>query len=105
MVKSIVITLIAIPVLLMAFTAFAFLYNYNFHSLARLKNSINVGESYGKVEKKFKKYCAKHEREPELQCGRKVKSMFIYQSSIFDDVQLTVKFNKNKVTKVFVNLP
>ena len=95
-----VILLVGFSLLLISLiTFFPFLYNYHFFSLARLKNSIEIGDSYTEVEKKFKDYEEKNIGDSELDVVISKTELFIYHVNIFDDCQLTVLFNSNNMVK------
>jgi len=75
------------------------IYNYHLFSLARLKNSIEVGDSYAEVETKFKDYQKDHLNNGELHVVIDKTKLFIYHVNSFDDCQLTVLFSSEQRVK------
>jgi len=45
-----------VPLILIGIVVWPLIYNYQLFSLARLKNSIDIGDSYEEVISKFKQY-------------------------------------------------
>lgn len=91
--KKILAAAILIPLLLVSLIAWPMIYNYYIFSLARLKNGIEVGDSYQDVLEKFKEYEAKYQSDDELEAVYESTELFIYHVNMFDDCQLTVLFD------------
>jgi hypothetical protein len=67
-------------------------YNFYLFPLAKLKNSIEIGESYEVVKQRFDQYYKQFERESDIQYFADPDTLFLYHVNIFDDCQLTVTF-------------
>lgn len=91
--KKVLVGFLTIPLLIIAIVAWPFIYNYHLFSLARLKNSIEIGDEYALVSVKFEQYKKNHENGSDLQVSIEVDQLFIYHVNSFDDCQLTVKFD------------
>jgi len=100
--KKVFISLVVLILLFIGFVLSPYIYNHYLFSLARLKNSISIGDDYSLISKKFENYQEKNTGNGELYVVIEKRKLFIYHVNIFDDCQLTVEFDLNgKVKNVF----
>jgi hypothetical protein len=116
--KQVTIGLIVIILILLGITCSSYIYNYHFHPLARLADQISSGNDLDNARKLFEKYKHTHnnndvmqysDRFPDNTCDYKKREnvkgcLFLYDESIFHNVQLAVFFDRNGkvVDKLFV---
>ena len=99
--KKVILISVSILAIVVVVAAFPFLYNHYIFSLARLKNSISIGDEYPLVVKMFEEYQEKYGIDAEIHMKIESSRLFIYHVSVFDDCQLTVNFdNGQKVSNV-----
>jgi hypothetical protein len=99
--KKLLAGLAAALLLIGALVTWPYIYNYHLFSLAQLKNSIEIGDDYVLVSKKFQDYQQEHKGASDLQVLIKADRLFIYHVNSFDDCQLTVNFDtNNKVNSI-----
>jgi hypothetical protein len=79
--------------------AWPYLYNHHIFSLARLKNSVEIGDDYSLIAKRFDEYDLAHKKNGDLQVVIEESRLFIYHVSTFDDCQLTVSFDTSGKVK------
>lgn len=97
----------AVPVLLFALSGSIALYQCYWHPLARLQRQLSPGETWDAALQRFDDYVDRHGRDSGLQYVKSdslvghaglappgaSRSLFIYQLSMADDLQLTAWFD------------
>jgi hypothetical protein len=101
-----------LALLLAALTLYPFFHNNYIFPLGQLRQSISIGQPYDEVERMFDIYIEKHRDDTDLQFTKgeteshilkgkmpTTKQLFIYDLSMFDDVQLQVLFDQTDRVK------
>ena len=117
-VSKVISGVLGVIVVILGITAGPLIYNYTFHPLARINSQISNGDSIENVRNLLIKYEEKHgendilqfvDEYPNSTCDPLKREnvmgcLSLYDESIFDDVQLTVYFDKDDkvVDKMYV---